>query len=191
MKKIALLSLVASTLMMAGGDIEPMEPMVNTPNVSSSAKNNFGIPTGFALLGGAMKLDEKDTEWTEMYGAELSFECLFSSAVRSQLQATYTKDDNYKMYQLSANPHYMIGLGESTQFGIGPSFGAMMVESIADADKTDTIFTYGLGASLRTDLTENLFAGVEARYELTTEAKTLNVDNFNNVKVFAKIGYQF
>lgn len=195
MKKIALLSIVASTLMMAGGDIEPMEPMVNTPNVSTpSSSSNFGIATGFALLGGVMKLDENENEtrdWEAMYGAELSFECLFSSAVRSQLQFTYTEEDDYKIYQLSANPHYMVDLGESTQFGIGPSLGGMMIESELDSDRTDTIFTYGIGASLRTDLTENIFAGVEARYEWTTESDEFADRTFDNAKVFAKIGFQF
>ena len=186
MKKTALLSVLASTIIFAGGDLNPVEPMVQTPDV---AESSVGIPVGFGLLGGVMKGEGDNTDWNPVYGAELSFECLFSSSVRSQLQYTYYDEDGVKMQQLSANPHYIFNRGDVVEFGFGPHIGVAKVE-IANED--DTIFTYGVGASLRSDITENFFVGAEARYEWTTDATFGGIDdNLNNAKVFAKLGFSF
>ena len=189
MKKTALLSVLASTLIFAGGDIDPVEPMVQTPTFDQVDDGTVGIPVGFALLGGVMKGEGDNTDWNPVYGAELSFECLFSSSVRSQLQYTYYDEDGVKMQQLSANPHYIFNRGDAVEFGFGPHIGVAKVE-IANED--DTIFTYGVGASLRSDITDNFFVGAEARYEWTTDATFGGVDdNLNNAKVFAKLGFSF
>lgn len=186
MKKTALLSVLASTCIMAGGDITPVEPMIETPVVEESFT---GIPMGFALLGGVMKGEGSDTDWNALYGAELSYECLFSPAVRSQLQFTHYDHDGLKMLQLSANPHYIFNRGDAVEFGFGPHLGVARAE-IGNED--DTVFTYGLGASAKSDISENFFVGAEARYEWTTDAEFGGVkDDLNNAKVFAKIGYQF
>lgn len=186
MKKTLLLSALASTLIFAGGDIDPVEPMVETPVV---AESSTGIPMGIALLGGVMKGEGSNTDWKGFYGAELSFECLLSDSTRSQLQLTNYDHDGLKMLQLSANPHYIFNRGDAVEFGAGPHIGVARVE-IGNED--DTVFTYGVGASARADITENFFAGVEARYEWTTDATFGGVDDdLNNAKVFAKLGYSF
>ena len=186
MKKTALLSVLASTIIFAGGDIDPVEPMVQTPNIVESS---VGIPMGFALLGGIQKGEGDNTDWNPVYGAELSFKCLFSSSVRSQLQYTYYDKYGVKMQQLSANPHYIFNRGDVVEFGFGPHIGVTKVE-IDNED--DTIFTYGVGASIRSDITDNFFAGAEARYEWTTDATFNGVDdNLNNAKVFVKMGFSF
>jgi len=189
MKKIALLSVITSTLIFAGGDIEPVEPMVQTPTFYQVDEEVASMPMGFALLGGVMKGEGDSTDWNPVYGAELSFECLFSSAVRSQLQYTHYDEDGLMMQQLSANPHYIFNPGATIEVGFGPHIGVAKVE-IANED--DTIFTYGVGASLRSDITDNFFIGAEARYEWTTDATFGGVDdNLNNAKVFAKLGFSF
>ena len=184
MKKTLLLSALVSTLVFAGGDIEPVEPAVNTSSFETA-----GIPMGLAVLGGAMKGEGSDTDWKGFYGLEFSFECLLSDTTRSQLQLTNYDHDGVKMLQLSANPHYIFNRGDSIEFGAGPHIGVAKVE-IGNED--DTVFTYGLGASAVSKITENFFVGVEARYEWTTDAEFGGVkDDLNNAKVFAKIGYSF
>ena len=187
MKKTALLSVLASTLIMAGGDIAPVEPMVPTFNEVEDSVGD--IPMGFAVLGGVLRGEGDNTDWNALYGAELTFECLFSSDVRSQLQFTHYDEAGTKMLQLSVNPHYIFNRGDTVEFGFGPHLGAAKVE-IGSED--DTVFTYGLGASIRSNISENFFVGAEARYEWTTDAEFSGVeDNQNNAKVFAKIGYSF
>jgi len=187
MKKITLIASLVSTLIFAGGDIVPVEPMV--PTFDEVDTTTGGIPMGFALLGGALKGEGDDTEWNALYGAEFTFECLFSSDVRSQLQFTYYDADGLKLLQLSANPHYIFNRGDTVEFGVGPHLGVANVEI---GNESDTVFTYGLGASARANITSNIFLGVEARYEWTTDATFGGVDDdVNNAKVFAKIGYSF
>ena len=189
MKKTALLSVLASTLIFAGGDIAPVEPMVQTPAVNETDNSVGSIPMSFALLGGVMKGEGSDTDWKGFYGAELAFECLFSSDVRSQLQLTNYDHDNLQMLQLSANPHYIFNRGDAVEFGFGPHIGVAKVEIL---NEDDTVFTYGLGASARADIASNFFVGAEARYEWTTDATFNGVDDdLNNAKVFAKLGYSF
>jgi len=190
MKKITLLSVLASTLIFAGGDITPVvEPMVPTPSFEEVDTGSTGIPMGIALLGGVMLTDEDDAEWNPIYGAEFSFKCLLSDSVRSQVQFTNYDEDNLKMMQLSLNPHYIFNQGSTVEFGVGPHVGIAQVEV---GSEDDIIYTYGAGASVTANLTEHFFLGAEARYEWTTETTFANVDtNFNNAKVFGKIGYSF
>jgi len=186
MKKTALLSVLASTLIMAGGNIARVEPMVETPVVNETSAS---IPMGISLLGGVMKGEGDNSDWNTIYGLEFSFECLLSDSTRSQLQFTHYDHDGLKMIQVSANPHYLVNVSPSTTFGMGPSLGVAKVE-IGNED--DIVFTYGVGASIRTDIAENFFVGAEARYEWTTDAEFSGIeDDLNNAKVFAKIGYQF
>ncbi len=188
MKKTLLLSVIASTLMMAGGDIAPVEPMVETPDVQAEAPSRNFAPA-IALIGGAMDIDNSNSDWKGFYGAELSFNCLLSDAIRQQIQITNYDNDGIQMLQANINPHYMFDIAEGTKAGVGPTLGVAKVE-VGNDD--DTIFTYGVGASIRTDLTENIFAGAEAKYEWTTDATIAGVDtDFDNAKVFAKLGYQF
>ncbi len=187
MKKTLLLSVLASTLIFAGGDIDPVEPMVPTFNEVDNSTG--GIPMSFALLGGVMKGEGDNADWEKMFGAELAFECLFSTDIRSQLQFTHYDVDGVKMLQLSANPHYIFNRGDTVEFGAGPHIGVAKVE-IGSED--DTVFTYGLGVSAKADIGANFFVGAEARYEWTTDATFAGVDDdLNNAKVFAKLGYSF
>ena len=93
------------------------------------------------------------------------------------------------MLQANINPPNMFDIAKGTQIGVGPTLGVPNVEV---GNEYDTIFTYGIGASIRKDLTENIFAGAEAKYEWTTDATITGVDqDFDNASVFAKIGYSF
>jgi opacity protein-like surface antigen len=187
MKKTLLLSVIASTLMIAGGDIAPVEPMVETPDVEVAPAKDYA--PALALIGGAMKFDQSGSDWKGFYGAEFSFTCLLSDQIRQQIQITNYDNDGVQMFQANINPHYMIDIAEGTQVGFGPTLGVARVE-VGNDD--DTIFTYGVGASVRKDITENVFVGAEAKYEWTTDATIAGVDtDFNNAKVFAKLGYQF
>ncbi|HHD78748.1 MAG TPA: hypothetical protein ENK98_03800 [Epsilonproteobacteria bacterium] len=189
MKKTALLSILASTLVFAGGDIDPVEPVVDTPAFNQVDDGTSSIPMSFALLGGVMKDEGSNTDWKAFYGAELAFECLLSDSTRSQLQLTNYDHEGLQMLQLSANPHYIFNRGDAVEFGAGPHIGVARAE-IGNED--DTVFTYGLGASARADIGNNFFVGAEARYEWTTDAEFSGVkDDLNNAKVFAKLGYSF
>ena len=174
MKKTVLVTLLTSTLMMAQGTLFDFPPK----------------SMGIALLGGVMEgEDSNKIESDGIYGVELSFPCLVNNHVRSQLQVVSYDNNGVEMLQVSVNPHYLIDLQKGVTLGVGPTLGATEV-TVGDED--DTIFTYGVGASLRADLPYNFFIGTEAHYDWTTDAELGTVkDNFDNLKVFAKVGYSF
>jgi len=188
MKKITLLSVLVSTLIFAEVDTSSIKSSIKKLAFNKVDTVTVQIPMGLSLLGGIMKNKGGNTDWNPVYGLELSFECLLSPLVRSQLQYTHYNNDGIKMEQFSINPHYIFNRGDDVEFGFGPHLGAAIVEENGD----DTIFTYGIGASLNSAIDENFFVGAEARYEWTTDATFGDTDtNLNNAKVFAKIGYSF
>jgi len=182
MKKISVISIIASTLIMAS----PYEASSTVEEIDNTFV--LSLPTSFALLGGVMQGDGSDM-WEQVLGVEFSFKCLMSDDIRSQLQFTQYDDDTITMLQLSMNPHYIFNRGEDMEFGIGPSFGIAQVEL---GDEKDTIYTYGLGASLRVDYDNNFFIGTEARYEWTKDIELgTKQGNLNNAKILAKVGFWF
>ncbi|MCF6244115.1 MAG: porin family protein [Sulfurovum sp.] len=188
MKKIALLSVLTSALLIAGGgyleDVEPITPMIKEVSNDTST-----IPMSVAYIGGVQKGEGDNVDWEVFQGFEFSFACLLSDSVRSQLQITTYDQNDIAMLQISANPHYIFNVTEKISLGSGPHLGLARVE-IGTED--DIVFTYGLGASARMDITEHFFVGAEARYEWSTDATFGGVDDdFNNAKVFGKIGYSF
>ena len=193
MKKITLLSVLTSALIVAGGgnleEVEPITPSIETLQVNEVSNSTSRIPMSVAYIGGIQKGEGDDLDWEVFNGFEFSFGCLLSESVRSQLQITTYNQNNIAILQVSTNPHYIFNVSEKVALGVGPHLGLAKVE-IGTED--DIIFTYGLGASIRTDITEHFFIGAEARYEWTTDATFAGVDDdLNNAKVFAKIGYSF
>ena len=56
----------------------------------------------------------------------------------------------------------------------------------------DGIFTFGLGASSRYDITKKVFVGAQARYVKAQEFEiTGKKTGFDNAKAIVKLGYQF
>jgi len=191
MKKTLLFSILASTLIYASGETNLGVSNLPTQTLNEEGEFISSIPMSFGLIGGMFNGDGDNASWEKMFGAELAFECLFSSDARSQLQYMYYDIDGVKMHQLSANPHFMFlidGFDETVEFGVGPHVGVARVEV---ANENDMILTYGAGASIRSSFDNHLFVGAEARYEWTTDSKFEGKENLDNAKVFAKIGYSF
>ena len=140
---------------------------------------------GVAIIAGSSDLDKYHNSG-DIYGLELSFDCQYAKAsehtIRQQLSLTKFNKGSLDMYTLEANPHYMYQLESNTYFGIGPSLGL----AYADGDSLDHfLVTMGLGASLKKDITEELFLDLEARTVYATER---DADNF---RVVAKVGYYY
>jgi opacity protein-like surface antigen len=54
------------------------------------------------------------------------------------------------------------------------------------------VFTYGLGASLRYNLTAKLFVGAESRYAWSDDIELAGVNkDYDTLRLLAKVGYQF
>lgn len=175
MKKTILLSLMASSLMMAGNN--------------TILDDAFTFEPSIAILGGAMKNDNNNADWEALYGVEFGFNCLATDTIRQQLQITSFEEANTKVLQVNINPHYLVPLSDSIKIGFGPTLGLAQIDNGVD---TDTVFTYGLGTSLNLDISQNFFVGTEVKYELTQDATLSDIStDIDNLKVFAKLGYRF
>jgi opacity protein-like surface antigen len=144
-----------------------------------------------ALTGGVLQGDASSTE--SVFGVEISLDCPLLKAPNHTIrqQASFTKYDHNgeKLSSFELNPHHMFEMTDNTYIGVGPSLGFAKYERAGDSD---TVFTYGLGLSLRTNFTEHFFVGAEMRYVWTQDANINGVeDDVNNLRTVAKIGYQF
>ena len=157
------------------------------PVLGANYTANFAV----ALTGAFNNIKDAD-DAKSIYGLEASLNCPWltppSNIIRQQINISNYSDSGLDILNVSINPHYMVEVAPSTTIGAGPNFGFSNVEFDGE---DDTVFTYGVGASLRTDINKNFFLGAEARYELVGETdfdKDLELDNS---KILIKLGYQF
>jgi len=157
------------------------------PILDANHDSDFAL----ALTGAFNNIKDAD-DAKAIYGVEASFSCPLLSpptnTIRQQLNITNYSDDGLDIFNVSINPHYMIEVAPSTTIGAGPSIGFSNIEF---DDEKDTVFTYGLGASLRSDINKNFFLGAEVRYELVQETDFHNDLDLDNTKIMIKLGYQF
>ena len=150
-----------------------------------------------ALIGGATQVDEKGSDQSDddasTVGAELSLDCPLLKpphhTIRQRVSYVQTNESGLKTKSLELNPHHMFEMGSKLQVGFGPSLGFTKLETKTD---DDTVFTYGVGASIRYNVTPSLFVGAESRYAWAKDAELDgNTVDFSNIRTMAKVGYQF
>jgi len=178
MKKTILLSLMASSFMMAQNN--------------SVLDSEFTLSPSVALIGGLESVHSSLSQ-NAVYGVELGFNCLATSAIRQQIQITQFKDNDLKISTVTINPYYYVPINttsnDTVKIGFGPTVGFTKVDNGTDSD---TLFTYGVGTNLTVDIGTNYFLGTEVKYELTDETLLTGfADDADNLKVFAKAGYRF
>jgi len=149
-----------------------------------NGNRNTPLNYGLAVIAGGADLDKYNGSG-DLYGLELSFDCLFVNAsehtIRQQVSITKFNKNNTDLYSLELNPHYLYQLESNSYFGFGPSLGLSQVDDKSD----DTIGTFGIGATLRKDINDELFLAIEFRRVLATKSK------INNSRFVAKVGYYF
>lgn len=153
--------------------------------------DNYCLTPSVALVGGYGKYNNVDGD--ALYGVELDIACpllaLPSNKIKQQISLVYQDKNGLTTTSLELNPHVMFDLSNKVQLGVGPGLGVIF----ANADKSDTAFEIGAGASLNYDVTPKMFIGLEARYMFTTEVKlaTNYKDNLNNSRTLLKVGMHF
>jgi len=134
MKKTLLLSVVASTMIMAGGDIAPVEPVVETPVVAEASGWDFGGQ-------GVVYYQTRDTHNDDLFSKEAS-----KAAVGLQLRAV-NKDLIGGVgagFELSGITH--AGLYDDVVTGLVQSAGNGGNNDLSSsAALTQAYLTYGIG----------------------------------------------
>lgn len=180
--------IIASFLFAGSGDTTPDESVVEIPKQKIEPivwNNAFSL----ALIGGLMDIHNSSLGWRGLYGVELSFALLSDRPNREQLQLTHYESGAVRMLQANLTLYPLFDLTGGTWLGLGPTVGIAAVKS---GGGDETLFTYGLSMDLRKDMTEKFFTGIETRYEWSSVATIGGSEtDFDNTKVFAKVGYRF
>jgi hypothetical protein len=151
----------------------------------------YKFNTAVAIVGGQHDFKDGENETTK--GIEVSIDCPLLKpphhTIRQQISYTETDEKGVETKSFELNPHHMFNMGNNIQVGVGPSLGFTNIDNGAD---DDTVFTYGLGASARYNISQKLFVGVEARHIWSEDAEISGIESdIENTRVLAKIGYQF
>lgn len=144
-----------------------------------------------AVIGGAMDPDFPGAGSDAAYGVELSIDCPTLKLPKNKIRQQFSLmqyDDDVEITSFELNPHYVMPVGGGLEFGFGPGFGVLSV----DTDGSDeTLFGLQAGASLHYRA-GNLFLGAEARYQVTTEEDFGNGDqDADNARYMVKAGINF
>lgn len=86
------------------------------------------------------------------YGVEMNFNCgLIQSPdnrIRTHLSISRVDESNYDATIIELSPRYTVPLSNGFSIGVGPSLGAVRVDSAAAGAATETVFAYGLVAGV-------------------------------------------
>ena len=147
---------------------------------------------GVAVLGGYEKT--RDINGGGDYGVEVSLTCpllqIPTNTIKQQISIVNSATDGLAKTSVELNPHVMFDLGNRFELGAGPSLGLVYASY---ASSHDVVFGAGVGASLTYNISSKYFAGVESRYQWTTDADfgSGNKVNLDNTRTIAKFGVHF
>lgn len=173
------LSTIATSSLASGTELLPV--------LNQGYEADFAI----AVLGGQTDFDQASSS-SSAKGIEVSFNCpllkLENNVIRQQISYIKTDSNGVETQSFEANPHRMFKLADNISVGAGPSLG---VSTIKTAGQKDSVFTYGLGASARYDLGNQMFLGAEAVYAKSKDVDITGIDDIDNTRVMGKIGFKF
>lgn len=169
MKKIILsaVTMVAvSTSIFAGGDIAPVEPVVDSPVMASESQNGFYVGLGLsaaAVTNDSLNLFSDETGQERMIDVTLQAGYTFNTYV--SLEARYSKSVakmdtiEREVWGVYVKPQYPVSDAVNVYALLG--YGGMNLnpEDTLPVDLSDEGFQWGLGASY--DITDNIAVFVD------------------------------
>jgi opacity protein-like surface antigen len=190
--------LIASTVLISAfSTVLTSTAQANEWNFLPVMDDGYQPHVAVALIGGGTQIDESGSNQSDddatTYGVELSLDCPLLKpphhTIRQQVSYVETDEDGLKTSSIELNPHHMFDMNDKLQVGFGPSLGFTKLETATD---DDTVFTYGLGASVRYNVTPKLFVGAESRYAWSDDVDLAGVNaDYDTLRLLAKVGYQF
>lgn len=157
------------------------------------AQDRTGLEPSVAVLVGSVSPDPSGTSTDWGYGVELGANCQLlqpaNGVLRHQLSVTRYSEDPLRMTSTEFNTHWLFDTAPGLQLGFGPGIGYVRAEL---GDEKNSVWAAQVGGSLRYSLDNDLFLGVEARYQFTGSdryrGRSEDVDNF---RVMGKVGMNF
>lgn len=181
MKK-SLIAIVLSSLSVAASAADwKFAPLFNDAG--------FSFDPAIAATVGAVKPQGGSS--ATAYGVELNFNCgLLQSPdnrMRTHLSLSSVDEDAYDATVIELSPRYTVPVGSGMSIGIGPSLGAVRVNSAAAGVATETVFAYGLvaGVNYRRGA---LYAGLDLGVRRTDDKGGIDYDSR---AATLKVGFNF
>ena len=152
--------------------------------------DDYVMEPTISLLGGIMSPSDGDSG--KLIGVEASFNCPLlqppTNKIRQQLSYTQYDESGVKVSSIELNPHYVVALTPELSVGGGPGLGFVSVDS---ATKDTNLFAAQVGVSAHYNLSEMVFLGGDARYQLTENEDIGGSDGMNNLRMSLKVGVSF
>jgi|GEM_PF-1170039 len=148
------------------------------------------LSPGIAVMGGVIdpELSGASSDWG--YGVEASADCLLlqpaQGVLRHQLSITRYDDRPLRMTSTELNTHWMFEVAPRLEIGAGPGISYMRARL---GGETNGLWGAQVGGSMNYTLDNNVFMGVEARYQFT-ESERFNgsSEDMDNYRVMGKVG---
>jgi hypothetical protein len=160
-----------------------------------STKNGYQAEPTVAVMLGRMSPGDEFRSAT-IIGAELSMNCFVLqppvNRIRQQFSFTHYDKGRVDIYNIEANPHYVVEIAPGFEIGGGPGFALVMVDTPGG---DGSVLGLQLGASAHYHGNSPLFVGAEARYQITDKDRFGGAGSprtdVNNFRFVIKVGYSF
>ncbi|WP_019023904.1 MULTISPECIES: outer membrane beta-barrel protein [unclassified Thioalkalivibrio] len=152
-----------------------------------------GPQPSLAVMAGSVSPDPSGTSSDWGYGIEFGHNCRLLQptvgVLRHNLSVSRYSEDPLRMTSAELNSHWMFDATPNLQIGFGPGLGYVRAKL---GDETNGVWAAQVGASLKYNMDNRMFLGLEARHQFTESDRFRNgredVDNF---RVMAKVGMNF
>jgi hypothetical protein len=125
------------------------------------------------------------------YGLEMNFNCgLIQSPdnrIRTHFSVSQVDENTYDATMVELSPRYTVPLSNGLSIGVGPSLGAVRMDSATAGVPTKTVFAYGVVAGLNYRMGA-FYAGLDLGMRQTTERSGVD---FDNRAATLKVGFNF
>ncbi|ADC71034.1 hypothetical protein TK90_0519 [Thioalkalivibrio sp. K90mix] len=179
--RTSLAMLAAGTLALAG--------------TTAQAQERVGMEPSIAVMLGSVSPDASGTSTDWGYGIELGANCQLlqprTGVLRHQLSVSRYSESPLRMTSTELNTHWMFETAPNLELGFGPGLGYVRAEL---GDDTNGLWAAQFGGSLKYTMDNNMFLGVEARYQFTESDRFRSGrgrEDVDNLRVMAKLGVHF
>ena len=199
MKKIVVSLAAASTILMAGGDIAPVEPVVETPVVVEQSPFYIGLGIGDAsvnddttseefeattlmLQAGYIYNDYLALEGRYTFGLDMDYD----PGTTNSLSSDY--DGDFSSWGIYLKPMYPI---ENFSLYALLGYGGVMLDELAGGDAYESAFQWGLGASYAMSDNYSVFVDYVSLYDDTGFDYRARLDDIDSDTWTFGVSYRF
>lgn len=114
------------------------------------------------------------------YGLEMNFNCGLiqtpDNRIRTHFSVSRVDENSYDATWIELSPRYTVPLTGGLSIGVGPSLGAVRVDSATAGAPTKTVFAYGVAAGLNYRRGQ-FYAGLDLGLRQTNERSGVSFDS--------------